>query len=412
MSVTTEASAPPLTFRTLLPLASVSISVGLAAAVTLPFIGLFLTTQIGVGPVELGAFLLVSPLAGLVVSAFLGRWSDRRAVRRNLLVGGAVAGMLGSLVFAVVRDYWVLLAVSVSLLAIASCVLAQMFAYARQAVERTGSARAPVVISGLRTVISLAWVGGPPLAALLVSWTGYVGLYLASAACYALVAVFASRLPELGGVSAPAKRAEAAGGIARPQVVCAVLAFAVLQGALSLGVKALPLFVTTDLGGTEADAGLILGLCAALEIPLMLWFGVLAVRLDQRRLVLLGAVVAVVYQSVMAATLATWQVAAAQALNAVVISALMGVGISYFQALAPDRPGFTTTLYSNTLTVGGMLAGPLLGLAQTLGYRSAYLMSLGLAVLGVVLLITTGIIGGRGNVVPGGLDQRESGASR
>ncbi|WHT16328.1 sugar efflux transporter [Crossiella sp. CA-258035] len=408
MTLTSESPAP-LTFRSLLPLASVSISVGLAVALAMPFFGLFLTTQVGVGPVGLGGFLLVMPLAGLVVSAYLGRLSDRRAVRRNLLVAGSLAGALGSLAFAVVRDYWVLLGISVTLLAVASSVLAQMFAYARQAVERSGSARAPVVISSLRTLISLAWVGGPPLAALLVSWAGYTGLYLASAGFYLLVAVFTFRLPELGGHSS-SRLTGRPGGPARPELVCAVLAFAALQGALSLGGKALPLYVTADLGGTESDAGLILGLCAALEIPLMLGFGVLAVKLDQRRLVLLGAVVSVVYQASMAATVATWQVAAAQALNAVVISALMGVGISYFQALAPDRPGFTTTLYSNTLTAGGMLAGPLLGLAHQLGYRTAYLMSLALAVLGVVLLVITGMIARRAGVVPGGETSEESGA--
>ncbi|MBP2478598.1 SET family sugar efflux transporter-like MFS transporter [Crossiella equi] len=398
MTVTSEAGAS-LSFRALLPLASVCISVGLSAAITMPFIGLFLTTQIGVGPLGLGTFLLVAPLAGLVVSAALGRVSDRRPVRRNLMVGGAAAGAAGSVVFAFVRDYWVLLAVAVSLLAVSSCVLAQMFAYARQWAEKSGSARAPVVVSGLRTVISLAWVGGPPLAAVLVAQVGYHGLYLASAAFFVLVVVFALRLPELG---LPTPRAADAGGAARRvDLVFAVLAFGSLQAAISLSVKAIPLFVTTDLGGTETDVGLIMGLCAALEIPLMLGFGVLAVKRDQRRLVLFGALVAVLYQGVVALTVATWQVALAQALQAIVISAVMGVGISYFQALAPDRPGFATTLHSNTLTAGGMVSGPLLGIAQGLGFRSAFLMCLVLTVCGTVLLVAAGMTGRRGSVVPG-----------
>jgi SET family sugar efflux transporter-like MFS transporter len=78
---------------------------------------------------------------------------------------------------------------------------------------------------------------------------------------------------------------------------------------------------------------------------------------------------------------------AAQVLHAVVISAVMGVGISYFQDLAPDRPGYASTLYTNTNKTSAMLAGPLLGLAQHLGYRSAYGMGLAMSVLGLALLL-------------------------
>jgi MFS transporter, SET family, sugar efflux transporter len=66
---------------------------------------------------------------------------------------------------------------------------------------------------------------------------------------------------------------------------------------------------------------------------------------------------------------------------------VMGVGISYFQGLAPDRPGYATTMHTNTLTVGAMVSGPLLGLAQALGYRSAFAIASALTVLGLGLLV-------------------------
>jgi MFS transporter, SET family, sugar efflux transporter len=386
----------PLTFRSLVPLASVSVSAGLAAALSLPFMALFLTSQVGAGPFELGAFLLISPLAGLATSAVLGRVSDARAVRRNLLVIGSTSGAIGSVLFAILRNYWVLLAVSVTLMAIASSLLAQMFAYARQFAEHIGSTRAPFVISVLRMLISLAWVAGPSVAAVLVSETGYAGLYLASALFFGVVAVLTGRLPELG--RAPARLADVAQGRTQPRIVLAAMAFVMLQGSVALAVNAVPLFVTTNLGGTEGDAGLILGLCAALEIPLILLFGMLAEKTSLQGVVLAGASVAIAYHSVMLATTSIWQVAAAQVLHAIVISAVMGVGISYFQALAPDRPGFTTTLFTNTLTVGAMLSGPMLGLAQQLGYRTAYVMSLAMSTVGVVLLVLTGMITRRESV--------------
>jgi SET family sugar efflux transporter-like MFS transporter len=380
--------------RSLLPLAAVSASVGLATALALPFMALFLSTEVGAGPVALGTFLLVTPLAALVASTLIGRLSDARAVRRPLLIIGATTGAAGYALFSVLRDYWILLAVSSTLVAVASSLLPQMFAYAKQVLERGGSTKAPLAISSLRTLISVAWVAGPPLAALLVAKTGYTGLFITTALVYTAVAALTLRLPEIIAtpttttIDEPIKPANR-------NIVFAVLAFILIQGAVSLGVVALPLFVTDELHGTTGDAGLILGLCAALEIPLMIGFGVLAMRIDHRRLVGIGAIAALAYHSVMLMTTNVWQVAAAQALNAVVISAAMGVGISYFQTLAPDRPGYATTMFTNSATVAGMLSGPLLGAAQLLSYRAAYGMSLTMSALGLGMLLLVRATGAR-----------------
>jgi SET family sugar efflux transporter-like MFS transporter len=377
-------------------MASVITAVGLAHALAMPFLALFLTTEVGASPVALGAFLLISPLAGLVASTWIGRLSDQRAVRRNLLVAGGLAGAVGSVLFAVLRDYWSLLVVSVTLLALASSLLAQVFAYARQSTERDGSSRAPLVISSLRTLLSVAWVGGPPLAALLLAKLGYAGLYIGSGVFYAVVALITARMPELGGTG----DTEVDEGSRLPFRLVAIptAAFVLMFASQTLGVNTIPLFVTDVLHGTAGDAGLILGLCAALEIPLIMWFGVLAAKMDLRRLVGLGAVVALAYHSVMLSTSSVWHVLAAQVLNAIVISAIMGVGILFFQALAPDRPGFTTTLYTNTITLGAMIGGPLLGLAQQIGYRSAYLMCLVISAIGLILLVVTGMTARRESV--------------
>jgi SET family sugar efflux transporter-like MFS transporter len=386
VTVTTETPAP-FHVKSLAPLALVSAAVGVSAALAFPFMSLFLTAEVGASPVLLGTFLLVTPLASLVGSTLLGRLSDARAVRRTLLIVGAVAGTVGFSLFAVLRNYWVLLAVSTTLGAVASSLMPQMFAYARQVLERGGSTKAPLIVTGLRTVISVAWVGGPPLAALLVARTGFTGLFATTAAVYGLVALLALRLPEVAAAPPVEEAPEPVAAGPTPRLALSVLAFVLLQGGISLGVVTLPLFVTEQLHGTTTDVGLIMGLCAALEIPLMIGFGVLATRVDQRGLVLCGAVVALGYFAAMLLVTTTWQVAVAQVLNATVISAVMGLGISYFQGLSPDRPGYATTMFTNSATVAMMLSGPLLAVAQVLTYRTAYGMSLAMSVLGLVLLL-------------------------
>ncbi|WP_063710758.1 sugar efflux transporter [Actinokineospora enzanensis] len=379
-------SPVPVRPRSFVPLGATCVAVGVANALAVPFLSVFLTGDVGVQPVPLGAFLLATPVAGVVVSTVIGRLSDTRTDRRLLLRVGGVAGAIGYSLYVFLRDYWALLAVSTTLVAVASALIPQMFAFARHAVLRSGTTKGPLIISGLRTLISVSWVAGPPLAALLVAVSGFRGLFGAVAVCYALATVLTFRLPDPGTVAHDPTKPRVRPGPLPRQVWFAAPAFVLIQGAGSLGVMTLPLFVAADHGGGPADAGLILGLCAALEIPLMIWLGVLAIKADQHLLVLTGAVVALGYHTAMYLTGSLWQVAAAQVLNAVVIASVAGVGISYFQSLAPDRPGTATTLYTNTTVAGSMIAGPLLGVAAKLGYRDSYLMSLVMAGLGAFLL--------------------------
>lgn len=387
VDVVSGTQVPPRS-RPFVPLVSVSLLTGTGYALVGPFLSLFLIKELNAGPVALGAFLLVSALGQIAVSTVVGRLSDARAIRRLLMLAASAAGAVAWLLFAFVRDYWVLLVVSVTVGAVASSQMPQMFAYARQALDRSGSTKAPLAMSALRTVVSIAWVGGPPVGALLMSGVGFTGLFAVTAVFYVVAAVvIAQWLPELGGAKSESPEVEVGRPGARTEIVLAALAFILLQGATAVGVAAMPLFVTENLGGTAADAGVVLGLCAALEIPLMLGFGALAVRRSQRALVLAGGAVALAYYGVVLVVQETWQVMAAQVLHAVVISAVMGLGISYFQALAPDRPGYASTLYTNTFKISAMLSGPLLGVAQHFGYRSAYGIGLVMSVLGLVLLL-------------------------
>ena len=132
-------------------------------------------------------------------------------------------------------------------------------------------------ISALRTVFSLAWVAGPPLAAFLLAGRRIpLGLRRRPRGTYAVAAAVATS--GWLGEPAPRRRPARPGAGRRPprrrpaagRCWLAAVAFTLLQMPLTLGVQALPLFVSPDLDGDVRDAGLLLGLCAALEIPLML----------------------------------------------------------------------------------------------------------------------------------------------
>lgn len=389
-------AAPPLTpvrlTRRLFPLTLIFISVGLSTSFVGPYLALFLNQAVHAGPVRTTVFLIAAPASGVLISWIIGRLSDRRPIRRRLLLAAAAAALTGTALTAVVRDYWVLLAITVTLTAMAASLVPQSYAYARQVLQHGDPARAAMAISLLRTLLSAAWVGGPPLAAVLLASRGFGLVYAFAALTYtaALGAVIfglrevPARIPQDGEVLVEATSAP------RRTILLIIAGFVSVQVTQTLGVQAMPLYVSTDLGAPVSEAGLVLGLCAALEIPLLIGFGALSTRVPLRRLILFGALVGIAYQAAATAATTVWMLAAAQLLNATFIATISGLGVSYVQDLMPGRPGRATTMITNTYPAGQILAGPAFGLAQHFGFRLAYGMNLGLCVLGLLLMIAAG----------------------
>ncbi|MFD0519094.1 sugar efflux transporter [Paractinoplanes durhamensis] len=385
-------AVPPL-LRRLLPLALIFIVVGLATSFVGPYLALFLADGLHASPLATTAFLAVAPISGVVISWLIGRASDRWPIRRQLLIGAALAGAAGTALTALFQNYWAVLAVTVSLTAIAGALFPQSFAYARQLLQQREPGRAAFGISALRTLFSAAWVGGPPLAAVVLAAHGFGWTYGLAAALYLLgalmIVIWLPRVPQ--PVVGTAEVETHAGPTVRPITLFLIIAsFTAVTTASTLNVQAMSLFVSDDLGGSIRQAGLVLGVCAALEIPLMLALGALATRIPIRRLILIGMACAVLYHAIVVVTTSVWVLVAAQALQATVIATVGALSISYVQDMMPDHPGRATTMVTNTFPVSQILAAPLFGLAQHFGFRLAYGMNLGLAVLGLILLIASG----------------------
>jgi SET family sugar efflux transporter-like MFS transporter len=400
--------------RRLLPMALIFLSVGTSTAMVGPFLTLFLTDAVHAAPLQVTTFLIIAPLSSVTLSTILGRLSDRYPIRRHLIITAALAGTSGALATSVVRNYWALLALTVTATAAAGSLVPQLFAYVRTALA--GSDRAAMTTSSLRTLFSLSWVAGPFVATILIGLGGFRLSYSVSATMYAVAALIAWRLlpaaPPAPHVALPAtlpvapeppsESVSAASGpvayvpaepplaatpdASRRVIFLTVAAFALMQCASGLGVQAMSLFVTTELGGGIGSAGVILGVCAGLEIPLMLGFGYLSTRVPLRRLVLAGPLFSVAYTLSVAASTHVWQVAAAQLFAACTVAVVQGLGVSYVQEMLPRHPGRASTLFTNAFPAGQMMAGPILGVAQHVGYRAAYLTAACLAVLAFTVL--------------------------
>ena len=194
------------TVRQWYPLALIYLAIGLSAAMVAPFLTLFLTTAVRADPAHVTLYLVVAPLSSVVVSTLLGRWSDRRGSRRQLLIVAAIAGCASAALYSVVRDYWVLLILVATATASAGALIPQVFAYARTVMRRSGNAA--MTISSLRTLFSVAWVGGPPLAAVVLTSGGFTAVFASAAAMYGIAALVAAFLLPKPASSAPERTAD------------------------------------------------------------------------------------------------------------------------------------------------------------------------------------------------------------
>ena len=201
-------------------------------------------------------------------------------------------------------------------------------------------------ISTLRTVFSLAWVGGSAALRLPAARRELPsGVYGTAALMYAVAALVASFV-----AGRRSRRRRPGWRTSRPTTGrrdtmdgCWLTVGRVHPAADPADARragAAPVRRTPSWAAMSRDAGLILGLCAALEIPLMLGFGALSTRMPLRLLLFLGAGLRHrLLRARRRRPRSLWVLVAAQVLNALFIAAVAGLGISYMQDMLPRQPG-------------------------------------------------------------------------
>ncbi|MGX9686993.1 sugar efflux transporter [Deinococcus wulumuqiensis] len=374
---------------------------GLATSLAGPFMSLFAVQQVGMSPLQLGLFLTFNALSAVVVSTRLGRWADRRSDRKPLVLLTLAAGVLAYLALSGVRSVYGVMATGAALLAVSSAAFPQVFAFARSGFAGAPGDLPEKAVTVLRAVFSFAWVVGPGVGAAVLSRWSFGGVFLLAAACYALAALPllfvrppAPALPTSAAPqddAAPSPLAQQRTAPPAPPMGWIVAAFVLYGMAMHMGMVMFSLFVTETLRGTEGQVGFLVGLCALLEIPVMLLF-VLSRRLPSVEwLIKASLLLFVLHFGLIYLAQGMPLLIVTQAIRAAVLAVMAGLGMTYFQQLMPGRFSAATTLYSNTSVIGSMLSGIVAGAwAQLFGYRPVFVLcaALSLAAWGMMLWAT------------------------
>ncbi|EMW5094538.1 sugar efflux transporter SetA [Escherichia sp. 362] len=366
----------------------VAFMMGVAGALQAPTLSLFLSREVGAQPFWIGLFYTVNAIAGIGVSLWLAKRSDSQGDRRKLIIFCCLMAIGNALLFAFNRHYLTLITCGVLLASLANTAMPQLFALAREYADN--SAREVVMFSSvMRAQLSLAWVIGPPLAFMLALNYGFTVMFSIAAGIFTLsLVLIAFMLPSVARVELPSENAlSMQGGWQDSNVRMLFVALTLMWTCNTMYIIDMPLWISSELGLPDKLAGFLMGTAAGLEIPAMILAGYYVKRYGKRRMMVIAVAAGVLFYTGLIFFNSRMALMTLQLFNAVFIGIVAGIGMLWFQDLMPGRAGAATTLFTNSISTGVILAGVIQGaIAQSWGHFAVYWV---IAVISVVALFLT-----------------------
>ncbi|MGJ7670285.1 sugar efflux transporter SetA [Escherichia coli] len=366
----------------------VAFMMGVAGALQAPTLSLFLSREVGAQPFWIGLFYTVNAIAGIGVSLWLAKRSDSQGDRRKLIIFCCLMAIGNALLFAFNRHYLTLITCGVLLASLANTAMPQLFALAREYADN--SAREVVMFSSvMRAQLSLAWVIGPPLAFMLALNYGFTVMFSIAAGIFTLsLVLIAFMLPSVARAELPSENAlSMQGGWQDSNVRMLFVASTLMWTCNTMYIIDMPLWISSELGLPDKLAGFLMGTAAGLEIPAMILAGYYVKRYGKRRMMVIAVAAGVLFYTGLIFFHSRMALMTLQLFNAVFIGIVAGIGMLWFQDLMPGRAGAATTLFTNSISTGVILAGVIQGaIAQSWGHFAVYWV---IAVISVVALFLT-----------------------
>ena len=366
----------------------VAFMMGVAGALQAPTLSLFLSREVGAQPFWIGLFYTVNAIAGIGVSLWLAKRSDSQGDRRKLIIFCCLMAIGNALLFAFNRHYLTLITCGVLLASLANTAMPQLFALAREYADN--SAREVVMFSSvMRAQLSLAWVIGPPLAFMLALNYGFTVMFSIAAGIFTLsLVLIAFMLPSVARVELPSENAlSMQGGWQDSNVRMLFVASTLMWTCNTMYIIDMPLWISSELGLPDKLAGFLMGTAAGLEIPAMILAGYYVKRYGKRRMMVIAVAAGVLFYTGLILFHSRLALMTLQLFNAVFIGIVAGIGMLWFQDLMPGRAGAATTLFTDSISTGVILAGVIQGaIAQSWGHFAVYWI---IAVISVVALFLT-----------------------
>lgn len=373
------------------------IILGMALAITVPFFVLYATQELGMTRGMYGVMMALFALAGFMVNTIVARFSDRPNFNRKRMIIFAV--LMASIAFSTyfyIDNPILFIMIYVFFGGMAAPAMPQLYASARESINVSASSKNAVFANTLlRSMFSFGFLFGPLVGTILLKKFGFAGIFGGTIALYVVVLLSFLFYYEDIKIEKPAYHKGRIEPVAPNlmkdmYLLIPFLAFVFLHIGQWMYTLNMPLFVTEYLKDDETNVGYLASLCAGLEVPFMIILGMLASRFQTRTLLMIGALFGGGYYFSIGVFDDVTAMLIGQTCLAFFLAILLGLGISYFQDILPDFPGYASTLFSNAM-IAGQLLGNLLGgvMSDIVGLGNVFFVSSAFVLIAFVLLIFT-----------------------
>lgn len=359
---------------------------GLQFAFFNPALALLLSSKFEASSGHVGLGIAVYNASGFVAALVIPLIADRRG---EYLIPMTLSGVASAAMFAallVSPSYWTAVFALAILGGPASVGSSLLFAHLRRMGLSSGA------IINVRTLVSVAWVIGPPLAALIMSAFGVDGV-LISIGIISIVATATSlllhRLARVAPSPKPDESEEPVSSSSGDRWVAlgVCLAFFLLQATNVVTVSITTLYAIQTLSIAASWGGIALGAAAILEIPALLLLARLTRRFALLSLAIGACFIGIAFYAGMALALGPISLLALQILNAAFFAVVTGVGLTLFQDLI-HRPGLASGLFTNVRRAGSVASGVIISAGSLIGgYRGVFATCSCMVFVALVLLV-------------------------
>ena len=255
--------------------------------------------------------------------------------------------------------------------------------------------RAELILSFLRTIFTVAWVVFPPVAGWLAVQTSSFSVFaFASGTHIAFTLLFGLLWTQPSArIGQASKKVEATDADTLPKAYISnpykIGISGIILGsvALQLNITALPLVIMQDLGGTLEQVGINASVAAAVEVPCMIAWGYLALRLSKETILAASSAIFALYLGLMSIAETVLQVLFLQGIAALAIAALLSINISYLQEAIKGRLGLSTSLVDVSRVLSTLGASVVFALHQGEYYASLMEVAAIIALGGTCLML-------------------------
>ncbi|MBR7826010.1 sugar efflux transporter [Actinospica sp. MGRD01-02] len=373
----------------LLALSGTTAMVGIGGAMVVTTLSLFLADAVGATPLMIGLFFAGRAVLEMSTDLLVGVLSDRIGNRKVLVALALMLSSVGAVCYMLLRNYYAIFACGVVFWGVGGSCFAQLLAYTREMAD-TSAIKANTLNSVMRSITSVAWIAGPPLGFWLIAAHGFTGLYIPAGLLYFLAGALALwKFPNLRVERDEApKAANPFRGLNR-RARLLMIVIVLLLTVNSIYQIDISLTVTRALHLGAGVAGLLLGFGAALEVPVLIYFGARADRYGMWRLMLAAAVGATVFFSLLPLATTRLELLVLQVPNAFWTSLVLSLPVIMLQNIVDGGLGTASALYSSSFKFGTMLGGATAGVvAEWFGYSDVFWVCAVLAAVAACLLVS------------------------